>query len=66
MVKMLRFFSRLIKNSGNTQLLLGRWNSINKEEVKNKNIVWSNYDNCFTSIIYKKKYTNSKIGGKFD
>ena len=43
-------FSRLIKNSGNKQVLLGRWNSINKEEVKNKNIVWSNYDNCFTSI----------------
>ena len=62
---MLRFFSRLIKNRGNTQLLLGRWNSINKEEVKNKNIMWSNYDNCFTSI-YKKKYTNSKIESKFD
>ena len=62
---MLRFFSRLIKNRGNTQLLLGRWNSINKEQVKNKNIVWSNYDNCFTSIN-KKKYTNSKIESKFD
>ena len=62
---MLRFFSRLIKNRRNTQLLLGRWNSINKEQVKNKNIVWSNYDNCFTSI-YKKKCTNSKIESKFD
>jgi hypothetical protein len=63
---MFGFFSRLIKNSGNKQVLLGRWNSINKEEVKNKNIVWSNYDNCFTSIIYKKKCTNSKIESKFD
>ena len=49
----MNFWSRLI-NRGDTKLLLGRWNSINKEHVKNKNIVWSNYDNCFTSIIYKK------------
>ena len=54
---MFRFVSKLIKNitnSGDKKLLLGRWNSINKENVKNKNIIWSNYDNCFTTIIYKK------------
>ena len=48
--------SKVVKNGYTSRsdiILLGRWNSINKENVKNKNIQWANYDNCFLNIKYK-------------
>lgn len=52
---MFRTLYNFIKKIREPDILLGRWNSINKEQVKNKNIVWANYDNCFCSMISSKK-----------